>query len=135
MEQVAARIVEKMVLENVISEDDSAEYKYGIQILIEKIISYAIILGLALILNRFLEVLLFVLSFSFIRKYSGGIHCKGFADCLIISTAVSFSGVVLFPLVEKVFLTYQGGGDNVNDNCYFNWRDQQPQHRLERLRI
>ncbi len=124
-----------MVKASVILEDESEMYVYGIQILIERVFAFALIFGLAVIMHRFLEVLLFITSFSIVRKYSGGIHCKRFIDCLMASVAVSFSGVVLFPFIEKVFLTYQGGGDNVNDNCYFNWRDQQPRHRLERLRI
>ncbi|MBO7449451.1 MAG: accessory gene regulator B family protein [Clostridiales bacterium] len=109
MEKVASEIVTKMMSADLISEDEAASYRYGVQILIEKIFSYAIIFSLAIILNRFLEVLLFFISFSIIRKYSGGIHCRHFETCLIASTLVSFSGIGLFPLVEKSILTYQGG--------------------------
>ena len=98
-----------MMMANLISEKDTEEYIYGVQILLEKIISYSIIFLLALILNRLLEVFLFVISFSLIRKYSGGIHCKRFETCLIASAAVSFSGIALFPLVENYILLYQGG--------------------------
>ena len=74
MDQVASKIVARMMMANLISEKDAEEYIYGVQILLEKIISYSIIFLLALILNRLLEVFLFVISFSLIRKYSGGIH-------------------------------------------------------------
>ena len=124
-----------MMTANLISKNDAEEYIYGVQILLEKIISYATILLLALILNRLLEIILFVVSFSLIRKYSGGIHCKRFETCLIASVAVSISGVFIFPPVENRILLYQGGGDNVNNNCYSCWRYQQPQYRLEQLRI
>jgi len=109
MDQVASKIVARMMMANLISEKDAEEYIYGVQILLEKIISYSIIFLLALILNRLLEVFLFVLSFSLIRKYSGGIHCKRFETCLIASAAVSISGIALFPLVENRILLYQGG--------------------------
>ena len=109
MDQVASKIVARMMMANLISEKDAEEYIYGVQILLEKIISYSIIFLLALILNRLLEVFLFVISFSLIRKYSGGIHCKRFETCLIASAAVSFSGIALFPLVENCILLYQGG--------------------------
>jgi len=109
MDQVASKIVDRMMMANLISEKDTEEYIYGVQILLEKIISYSIIFLLALILNRLLEVFLFVISFSLIRKYSGGIHCKRFETCLIASAAVSFSGIALFPLVENYILLYQGG--------------------------
>lgn len=109
MDQVASKIVARMMIANLISKNDAEEYIYGVQILLEKIISYATILLLALILNRLLEIILFVVSFSLIRKYSGGIHCKRFETCLIASTAVSISGVALFPLAKKCILLYQGG--------------------------
>ena len=69
MDQVASKIVARMMMANLISKNDAEEYIYGVQILLEKIISYATILLLALILNRLLEIILFVVSFSLIRKY------------------------------------------------------------------
>lgn len=109
MEQVASRIVIKMMQADLIEENESEEYVYGIQIILEKFISYLIIISIALVLHRCLEVLLFLISFSFLRKYSGGVHCKRFETCLIISTIVTFSSVLVFPLVEKNILIYQGG--------------------------
>lgn len=109
MERVASGIVTRMITADLIDRNEAASYRYGIQFLLEKLISYVVIFGLAIILNSFLEVLLFFISFSVIRKYSGGIHCRHFETCLVASTAVSFSGIALFPLVEKSILTYQGG--------------------------
>lgn len=109
MEQVATKIVTKMVLADLISEDESDLYNYGVQVILEKAISYAMIFAVAMIIHRLVEILLFFVSFSTIRKYSGGIHCKTFKSCLVISALVSFSGVMLLPLIEKQILTYQGG--------------------------
>jgi len=109
MDQVASKIVARMMSVNLISEKDAEEYNYGVQILLEKIISYSIIFLLSIILNRLLEIVVFLISFSVIRRYSGGIHCKSFSGCLIASTTVSLSGIVVFPLVEKIILFYQGG--------------------------
>lgn len=64
MERVASGIVTKMMSAELIDDNEAASYKYGVQILLEKLISYAVIFGLALILNRFLEVLLFFISFQ-----------------------------------------------------------------------
>lgn len=89
MEQVASHIVSRMLMADVISERESDEYVYWIQVLLEKIISYSIIIGLAIVFGRLLEIVLFLISFSLIRKYSGGIHCRRFETCLLASTAVS----------------------------------------------
>ncbi|MBO4907743.1 MAG: accessory gene regulator B family protein [Lachnospiraceae bacterium] len=131
MEQVASAIVSKMLSADLISENETEQYNYGVQVLLEKLISYAILFGLAWLLHCLVEVGLFFVSFSIIRKYSGGIHCKRFESCLLISTVISFSGVALFPLVKNNLLLYQGGGCDVNSNRDYNWRYQQPQHRME----
>lgn len=109
MEQIALRIVSKMLMANLISDNETEMYNYGVQVLLEKVISYAAIFALAMIIHKFLEILLFSVSFSVIRKYSGGIHCKTFKSCLIISALVSFSGVELLPLIENNLSLYQGG--------------------------
>ena len=109
MEQVATKIVTKMVSADLISEGESDLYNYGVQVILEKVISYAIIFVLAMIMHKFLEILLFFVSFSILRKYSGGIHCKTFKSCLIISALVSFSGMMLLPTIEHNKLLYQGG--------------------------
>lgn len=131
MEQVASRIVIKMMRADLIKENESEEYIYGIQVLLEKIISYLIIISIALVLHCCFEVLLFLISFSFLRKHCGGIHCKRFETCLIISILVTFSSVALFPLVNNNILLYQGGAYNVNNNCDFDRSYKQPQHPLE----
>ena len=135
MEQAASVIVSKMLSADLISENETEQYNYAVQVLLEKVISYAVLFGLAWFLHSLTEIALFFVSFSIIRKYSGGVHCKRFGSCLIISTVVSFSGIALFRLLENRILLYQGGGYNVNNNCDCNWRCQQPQYRMEWLRI
>lgn len=109
MEQIASRIVSKMLMANLISDNETEMYNYGVQVLLEKVISYATIFALAMIIHKFLEILLFSVSFSVIRKYSGGIHCKTFKSCLIISALVSFSSISLFPVIKNNLSLYQGG--------------------------
>lgn len=135
MEQVASKIVIKMVSADLISEEETDVYNYGVQVILEKVISYAIIFALAMLMHKFLEILLFFVSFSIIRKYSGGLHCKTFKSCLIISALVSFSGMMLLPIIERNKLLYQGGGCDVNSCFDYSWLYQQPQYRLERLRV
>lgn len=49
MEQIASKIVFNMMQANIIEENESEEYIYGIQILLEKVISYSIIILIALV--------------------------------------------------------------------------------------
>lgn len=109
MERIASRIVSRMLLADLISDRETDEYAYEIQVLLEKVVSYVVIFGLAILFNRLLEIALFTISFSLIRKYSGGIHCRSFGTCLVASIAVSFSSVIMFPLFAEIYPTYQGG--------------------------
>lgn len=109
MERFVSKIVSRMLLANLITDGESDEYTYEIQVLLEKIISYAVIFGLAIVFKRVLEIALFTVSFSFLRKFSGGIHCKRFETCLLASIIVSFSSILIFPIAKEVYPIYQGG--------------------------
>lgn len=144
MEHVSSIIVNRMISAELISESEADQYNYGVQILIEKIISYSVIFGLAILIHRFWEILVFVISFSVLRKYTGGIHCRRFETCLLASTAVSISGTIVLPLVEKNILLYQGGAimsiiivillGTIN-NPYIDWSDYEYKRAKKRARL
>lgn len=131
MEALSAKIVSRMVMEEIITGDEVAIYLYSIQLMLERMVSYAIIGGLAILLRSFLPILIFSLSFSLIRTFSGGYHCNRFSTCLVLSMLVALSVRLVFPLVDMFYAIYQGGGDNVNINCHLNWFDKQLKYRLE----
>ena len=135
MERFANNIVAKMKTADLISEDEIEIYRYGVLVVLERSMSYALIFVLALILRCVLEIALFLSSFSILRKFSGGIHCDRFESCLVASLLVSFSSIGVWQVFKNKILLYQGRGVDVNNNCDYNWRNQQPQHRLERLRV
>ena len=108
MEQLSARIVSKMIDADVITYDDKEVYIYNVQVVLEKTISYLILLITALIIGKPFEICLFFISFSVLRKYSGGIHCSSFLKCLCVSTVVILSSVMLCPYVSEVYPIYQG---------------------------
>ena len=108
MERIASRIVSRMLLADLISDRETDEYAYEIQVLLEKVVSYVVIFGLAVLFNRLLEIALFTISFSLIRKYSGGIHCRNFVTCISASTLVAFSSVIVFFFINCFYSLYQG---------------------------
>lgn len=109
MEQVASKIVSKMISADIISEEESAQYNYGVQVVLEKMISFTLMFVLALILRCILEIALFLSSFSILRKFSGGIHCDRFESCLVASLLVSFSSIGVWQVFKNKILLYQGG--------------------------
>lgn len=109
MEALSAKIVSRMVMEEIITGDEVAIYLYSIQLMLERMVSYAIIGGLAILLRSFLPILIFSLSFSLIRTFSGGYHCNRFSTCLVLSMLVALSVRLVFPLVDMFYAIYQGG--------------------------
>lgn len=146
MEQIAGKIVVRMKETKMISEDESEKYIYGVQVVLEKIISYSLIFGLAILLHHFSEVFLFFCSLSALRKYAGGIHCRKYSSCLIASMLVTLSSIAIFPIVERSYPIYQSviivsmifmvliGSVN---NPYIDWNDSEfiVAKRIARLTI
>ena len=109
MERFANNIVAKMKTADLISEDEIEIYRYGVLVVLERSMSYALIFVLALILHCVLEIALFLSSFSILRKFSGGIHCDRFESCLVASLLVSFSSIGVWQVFKNKILLYQGG--------------------------
>ena len=72
--------------------------------------SKLIILGLFFsFVSKFYEYLLTVLIFLFLRRYSGGYHCKTYLSCFIISFLYMFLNIMVLPnysinIIFKFFL-------------------------------
>lgn len=60
-------------------------YVYGIELLISTLISTTLIILTGVITNSFIESLIFLLSFSVIRVYTGGYHSMTYLRCNVIS--------------------------------------------------
>ncbi len=70
-------------------------YIYGIELLISSLISTSVILLIGLLTKTFYESVIFLISFSAIRVYTGGYHSMTYLKCNIIS-ASSYIAIVVF---------------------------------------
>ena len=95
MELLAKKIVENQIKKGKVKSDEEALYQYGYQIMLEKAIAILMTIAVALILNAWVEVLVFCASFISIRIYAGGFHAKSTTGCLILSSAMLVGGIVL----------------------------------------
>ena len=60
-------------------------YIYGIELLISSAVSTVVIFLIGLLTNTFFESVVFLISFSAIRVYTGGYHSMTYLRCNIIS--------------------------------------------------
>lgn len=103
-------IAEKMVntfLENqVIDEENTEAYKYGMELLVSQVISIGVVLILGILLGRVWETLLFLIFFIAIRVYAGGYHASCYRNC-ILGFSISYIGILfLGEWIRKEQLEY-----------------------------
>lgn len=79
-------------------------YIYGIELLISSFISTSVILLIGVLTKTFFESVVFLISFSAIRVYTGGYHSMTYLRCNIIS-ASSYVAIVIFFYLFRDFIT------------------------------
>lgn len=97
-----------MVDRGIVQKEDAALYQYGIEngITVAGNLLASVLFGI--LTGRLGIVLVFLLFYSTLRTYSGGVHCKSKLDCFILSMLIllvpvfSYEWVmenVLFPII------------------------------------
>ncbi|OCA98902.1 accessory gene regulator ArgB-like protein [Clostridium beijerinckii] len=91
VEKIAANIGKKT--RNILDFDDDTEEVviYGAINLIQTSVSFLLIMAIGLIFDVLYESLLFTISISILKKYSGGAHASSSGRCLFIGNAISVS--------------------------------------------
>ncbi len=84
-----------MIERRLISEEDRELYRYGIQLLAEKLLGLCSILLICILTGRVLQGVVFYLSYSMLRKYAGGYHAGKFITCYLSSCFMVFLCVML----------------------------------------
>ena len=69
-------------------EENEEIVRFGIEVILESIIKYAILLCIGITLGMLGETLLVLLSFSGIRLFAGGIHAKTGTGCTLMMTSI-----------------------------------------------
>jgi accessory gene regulator protein AgrB len=87
MKKLSTRIAENLVRQKIIEEEMLNIYIYGIQIMLETMISMAASLVICLLLGMIIEGIIFFIIFIPLRSFLGGFHLKEFWTCFILSVA------------------------------------------------
>lgn len=86
--EFAGKIGQKLVHKGIVPKEDAALYQYGIEngITVAGNLFASVIFGI--VTGRLGVVLVFLLFYSILRSFSGGVHCKGKAGCFCLSMAI-----------------------------------------------
>ena len=102
------------------------------------------VIGISILFHRLFEMIIFLISFSVLRKYTGGYHCKKFLSCFILSmlTCISilplasvfknhFKIYLILLLFSAVFILWIG---SIN-NQYVDWNERELKEAKMRSRV
>ena len=82
--KIAGRLFELQRQSGLLEEKDRSLYEYAYGLLLNRAIIYFIIAGLCIITGNWVEILAFLLPFTILRQYAGGIHLERAASCMVV---------------------------------------------------
>ena len=102
---------------DIIEEKDTDVYIYGLKLIISSLLGVSIILFSGIILERFMDSIIFLICFMLLRQYSGGYHANSYfkcnlyfisiflmTECAVIFTPENFRGVLSFVMFCTSFI-------------------------------
>lgn len=93
MDRILSIIMTAMKKHQAYSSEDEEIIQYGLEILLMKIMMYAVFLTIALLTKSLLPAICFMLAYLPLRTFSGGYHQNTRIGCLVFSL-IMFLGVV-----------------------------------------
>lgn len=114
MKSLSEAVADFYIRNNIISSDMKSVYVYGISLIINDIIDFAVILIPAIIAGRFIYGVVFLLTFCITRIHCGGFHakkswiCAGIMlltfiiICLCVEITTSIYGVILNVIINSI---------------------------------
>ncbi|MBQ2116787.1 MAG: accessory gene regulator B family protein, partial [Lachnospiraceae bacterium] len=100
IKELAKRIVDYQITKKYLDITERSKYVYAYEITINQLINLLISFILALILREVYSIMLFLVLYIPIRKYSGGFHASSNEKCILYSSIVIW-GIIL---ITKILL-------------------------------
>ena len=98
--QIANRVASVFVTYGESSEENTDIYAYAIEAIIAFLTNLIICVVISLLFGRIVEGIIFMLSFAFLRRITGGYHAKSHKICIFI-----FSCIVSVVMILLTFLS------------------------------
>ncbi len=110
IKKLSVKIVEYLIKSGAGNKDSKEEYVYGIELMIEKFITYTVLLFLAIYFKLLISSTLFVVFFVLLRGYTGGYHANTYIGCLLgtISIYVACTQIIAPIMLHKETPIFMG---------------------------
>ena len=96
------KITDFLCKNEVISKEQKEVYIYGFTVLFLNILDILIILALGILIERYLDTIVFLMVFGITRQYTGGYHAKTVSKCLVVYVLIYL--VIMFLSSSNVIL-------------------------------
>ena len=103
MEQFSNRLTEKLVLHQIIKEEDKDLYSYGIWQGAMLLFNYVTIIIISYFFQMLWQGIVFTVAYSLLRSYAGGYHARTQTRCYIFSVILI---IVVHSLIKFVNWNY-----------------------------
>lgn len=102
----ANSMIDAMVKKKILISENRDYYAYILEVMIEKIITYSILIIISIIMKATIPTLFFMVFFFSLRGRTGGYHLNSFSKCLL-------STLVIYFLINTVVVTFFLSHENV----------------------
>ena len=107
MEIILNKVMTFISKDNELDDDEAEVVRYGLEIVITRAFFAVIIAIIGLLMNCFLESIVFAISLSFLREYGGGYHAETRKKCFVLSILTLIAALSIIKLAESFqFLTF-----------------------------
>lgn len=102
IDELIEKIVDSMINTDIISKDDKEAYVYAYTITLEKILTLITIGIMGVVLNRLVNIIIFLCTFMFLRRRTGGFHLETFGQCFMGTNLIC----VIIEVCDFIWLKY-----------------------------
>ena len=100
IDQITLTITRKLLEQKVIDEKDIKLYQYSLRLFVCFLLNYSAFFAVGLIMDMFWENFAMIITFSIIRKFSGGYHADRYIKCFLSSIVIN---LICLIIIKNVF--------------------------------
>ena len=101
MEVILDKVMTFIAKDNEFDEEEAEVVKYGLEIVITRVIFAIVIVVVGLLMGCFFESVVFAISFSLLREYGGGYHAETRKKCFVLSILTLVAALSIIKLAEN----------------------------------
>lgn len=86
--KLARRLFKLQCQHGMLDEEKRSLYEYAYGVLIRKVIAYLLLGVIGFYMGTLKEVFIFLMAFTILRQFAGGIHLKKAENCIVVSVVL-----------------------------------------------